>query len=58
MDFRYKENLKIRICLCRDNIFRLITHLFDDLLDEPKVEYVHDLQNLYYSLTKQELKIS
>lgn len=56
LDFRHKKNKMIRVCVCRDNNFRLITHLFDDLLKEPKVEFVHQLQNLYYALTGIELR--
>lgn len=57
LDFRHKSKPMIRVCVCRDNSFRVITKLFDDLLKEPKVDYVHQLQNLYYSLTGCELRL-
>jgi len=45
----------IRICLCYDNKWRFVRHIFTNLEDEPCIDYVHQLQNLYFVLYEKEL---
>lgn len=52
-EFRHKNGLQI--CLCWGNIWRNVNNLFEDLYDEPIVNHLHQLQNLYFALTGKEL---
>jgi hypothetical protein len=48
-------NRTVRICLCVDDVWRCVTFIPEELMDEPKIQHVHQLQNLYWCLTGEEL---
>ena len=53
-DYRHANGL--RVCMVSNGGFKLITYLFD-LDKEPDCNHVHQLQNLYFALTGEELNI-
>jgi hypothetical protein len=50
---KWVDNLKLRVSLTKD----LMTFSYDDT-DLPSYKYLHQLQNIYHSLTGQELQIN